>query len=79
MPVRTILERVEEWLWNIDSDDTDDNSMLEIESANDGGHVILRDEFDGRFYRLENSDVNTIADGDITEVKPYQVMVTRFK
>ena len=76
---RTLLERVKEFLWILDSDDTDDNSEIEFISTNDCDQLIVSDrlEYD-RYYRIDNADYNTIEDGDITEVKPYKVISTRY-
>jgi len=76
---RTLLDRVKEFLWNIDSDDTDDNSELDFESTNDCDQMILRDETDDRFYRINNTDYDNVEDGDIIEVKLYSVICTRYR
>lgn len=76
---RTLLDRVQEFLWIIDSDDTDDNSGLVFESTNDCDEMILRDETDDRFYRIDETNYDKVEDGHITEVKPYKVICTRYK
>lgn len=76
---RTLLDRVKELLWIMDSDDTDDNSELEFESTNDCDQFIVRDQTDDRFYRIDEMNYDKVEDVHVIEVKPYKVISTRYR
>ena len=72
---KSLLERVKEFLlFTIDK-----NGDFElVESQIDG--VIVEDTLNPyRFYRIENTNIESVCDKDIVEVKPYKVIVTRYK
>lgn len=76
---KELVKRVKGWFWYTDSDDTDNNSQLEWASDNDCAEIILQDETNDKFYRIDNHDVDSLKESDIVEVKPYDVMITRFR
>lgn len=72
---KSILERVKEFLrFTID-----ENSGFELVDTETDG-VIVEDTMNPYvFYRIDNTNKESICDKDIVEVKPYKVIVTRYK